>query len=115
MSISHSFTRKKFNNPIGRGGSNGLANFRNIHPNHFVNYLKSLNRIVNNILFICICFNYFYLFFIGSNSEAKEFLNRDGKIIIRMRGLPFDAVAKNVVSRQLRLCFYIYLCKLKRY
>jgi epithelial splicing regulatory protein 1/2 len=39
------------------------------------------------------------LFFSGSNSEAQAFLQRDGQIIIRMRGLPFDANAKDVVSR----------------
>ncbi|CAF5123275.1 unnamed protein product, partial [Rotaria sp. Silwood1] len=31
-----------------------------------------------------------------SNSEAQAFLQRDGQIIIRMRGLPFDATAKDV-------------------
>ena len=35
--------------------------------------------------------------FQGSNSEAQAFLQRDGQVIIRMRGLPFDAVAKDVV------------------
>ena len=35
---------------------------------------------------------------IGSNSEAQTFLQRDGQVIIRMRGLPFDATAKDVVS-----------------
>jgi len=50
------------------------------------------------------CF-YFYiqcllllLFILGSNSEAQAFLQRDGQVIIRMRGLPFDATAKDVVS-----------------
>ena len=36
----------------------------------------------------------------GSNSEAQAFLQRDGQVIIRMRGLPFDATAKDVVSRR---------------
>ena len=35
---------------------------------------------------------------LGSNNEAKTFLSRNGKIIIRMRGLPFDAGSKDVVS-----------------
>ncbi|CAF1344615.1 unnamed protein product [Rotaria sordida] len=35
----------------------------------------------------------------GSNSEAQAFLQRDGQIIIRMRGLPFDATAKDVINR----------------
>jgi hypothetical protein len=33
----------------------------------------------------------------GSNAEAQKFLQRDGQVIIRMRGLPFDATAKDVV------------------
>jgi hypothetical protein len=40
-----------------------------------------------------------YFFFEGSNSEAKVFLSRNGKVIVRMRGLPFDATAKEVVSK----------------
>jgi len=36
--------------------------------------------------------------FVGSNSEAQAFLQRNGQVIIRMRGLPFDATAKDVVS-----------------
>jgi len=35
--------------------------------------------------------------FLGSNSEAQAFLQRNGQVIIRMRGLPFDATAKDVV------------------
>ncbi len=38
-------------------------------------------------------------FNLGSNSEAQAFLQRDGQVIIRMRGLPFDASAKDVVSK----------------
>ncbi|CAF1600804.1 unnamed protein product, partial [Adineta ricciae] len=34
----------------------------------------------------------------GSNSEAQAFLQRDGQVIIRMRGLPFDATAKDVIE-----------------
>lgn len=33
-----------------------------------------------------------------SNSEAQAFLQRDGQVIIRMRGLPFDALAKDVID-----------------
>jgi epithelial splicing regulatory protein 1/2 len=33
-----------------------------------------------------------------SNSEAQAFLQRDGQVIIRMRGLPFDATAKDVIE-----------------
>ena len=36
---------------------------------------------------------------LGSNSEAQAFLQRDGQVIIRMRGLPFDATSKDVVSQ----------------
>ncbi|CAF3359512.1 unnamed protein product [Rotaria socialis] len=34
----------------------------------------------------------------GSNSEAHAFLQRDGQIIIRMRGLPFDATSRDVIE-----------------
>ncbi|UJR28830.1 hypothetical protein I4U23_010054 [Adineta vaga] len=34
----------------------------------------------------------------GSNSEAQAFLQRDGQVIIRMRGLPFDATARDVIE-----------------
>ena len=36
--------------------------------------------------------------FAGSNKEAQEFLSRGGQVIIRMRGLPYDCTAKQVVS-----------------
>ena len=35
---------------------------------------------------------------LGSNKEAQQFLSRGGQVIIRMRGLPYDASAKQVVS-----------------
>jgi hypothetical protein len=34
----------------------------------------------------------------GNNTEAQEFLGRGGQVIIRMRGLPYDCSAKQVVS-----------------
>ena len=37
--------------------------------------------------------------FAGSNKEAQEFLSRGGQVIIRMRGLPYDCTAKQVVSQ----------------
>lgn len=37
--------------------------------------------------------------YLGSNSEAQAFLQRNGQVIIRMRGLPFDATAKDVVCQ----------------
>ena len=36
--------------------------------------------------------------FVGSNNEAHEFLTRGGSVIVRMRGLPYDCTAKQVVS-----------------
>ena len=36
---------------------------------------------------------------LGNNTEAQEFLGRGGQVIIRMRGLPYDCSAKQVVSR----------------
>jgi hypothetical protein len=52
-------------------------------------------RFLFHLIFILIVF---LLYLLGSNSEAQAFLQRDGHIIIRMRGLPFDATAKDVVS-----------------
>jgi len=34
----------------------------------------------------------------GNNSEAQEFLGRGGQVIIRMRGLPYDCTAKQVIE-----------------
>merc|ERR1719309_1708828 len=34
----------------------------------------------------------------GNNSEAQEFLGRGGQVIIRMRGLPYDCSAKQVID-----------------
>merc|ERR550539_1664195 len=34
----------------------------------------------------------------GNNSEAQEFLGRGGQVIIRMRGLPYDRSAKQVIE-----------------
>ena len=36
---------------------------------------------------------------LGNNKEAQQFLSRGGQVIIRMRGLPYDATPKQVVSR----------------
>jgi len=36
--------------------------------------------------------------FTGSNNEAQAFLSRGGQVIVRMRGLPYDCTAKQVVS-----------------
>lgn len=35
---------------------------------------------------------------LGNNVEAQKFLSRKAQVIIRMRGLPYDATAKQVVS-----------------
>ena len=42
---------------------------------------------------------FFHIFFLfsGNNTEAQEFLSRGGQVIIRMRGLPYDCTAKQVV------------------
>jgi len=48
-----------------------------------------------SFVFIFIIYSNFNL---GSNSEAQAFLQGNGQVIIRMRGLPFDATAKDVVS-----------------
>ena len=38
-------------------------------------------------------------FSLGNNKEAQQFLSRGGQVIIRMRGLPYDATPKQVVSQ----------------
>ena len=43
----------------------------------------------------------------GSNNEAQNFLSRSGQVIVRMRGLPYDCTAKQVV-----ITFYIVLLSL---
>lgn len=35
----------------------------------------------------------------GSSSEAQAFLSRGAAVIVRMRGLPYDCTAKQVVSK----------------
>lgn len=35
---------------------------------------------------------------LGNNAEAQKFLSRPAQVIIRMRGLPYDATSKHVVS-----------------
>ena len=35
---------------------------------------------------------------LGNNAEAQKFLSRSAQVIIRMRGLPYDATSKQVVS-----------------
>lgn len=37
---------------------------------------------------------------VGNNKEAQAFLARGGQVIIRMRGLPYDCTAQQVVSRR---------------
>lgn len=34
---------------------------------------------------------------LGNNAEAQKFLSRSAQVIIRMRGLPYDATSKQVV------------------
>jgi epithelial splicing regulatory protein 1/2 len=41
----------------------------------------------------------------GSNNEAQNFLSRSGQVIVRMRGLPYDCTAKQVVSEFLNNLF----------
>lgn len=104
-----------------------LLNNRHLY-NHYVNYLQSespltskINPKIDSLKSHSIQFLTYrisirrdyclltkklinYLFFIkGSNSEAQSFLSRNGQVIVRMRGLPFDATAKDVV------CFFLKL------
>lgn len=53
-----------------------------------------------NIL-VCILMNSrfcFSKFITGNNNEAQAFLSKGGQVIVRMRGLPYDCTAKQVVS-----------------
>ncbi len=34
----------------------------------------------------------------GSNNEAQQFLTRGAEVIVRMRGLPYDCTAQQIVS-----------------
>lgn len=36
--------------------------------------------------------------FLGNNNEAQQFLSKGGQVIVRMRGLPYDCTAQQVVS-----------------
>jgi epithelial splicing regulatory protein 1/2 len=36
--------------------------------------------------------------FAGNSSEAQAFLTKGAQVIVRMRGLPYDCTAKDVVS-----------------
>lgn len=64
--------------------------------NHFIDYLQSIK--IRTLIYSKHYLKYFNLFLKGTNNEAKLFLSRSGKIIIRMRGLPFEANSKDVVS-----------------
>lgn len=39
----------------------------------------------------------------GSSTEAHNFLTRGGQVIIRMRGLPYECTAEQVVSNEKRV------------
>ena len=69
---------------------------------HYLNYLKSLSTFrftLTSLLFpLDRSLKGSFVRFPGSNGEAKTFLARNGKVIIRMRGLPFDSGDKDVVS-----------------
>lgn len=43
----------------------------------------------------------------GTTSEAHAFLSRGAQVIVRMRGLPYDCVAKQVVRTKFYDTFYI--------
>ena len=57
-------------------------------------------------------------FLAGNNLEAQKFLSRKAQVIIRMRGLPYDASSKQVVSNVLLVGIYFpisFLTRLKSY
>lgn len=44
----------------------------------------------------------------GTNNEAQTFLSRGGQVIVRMRGLPYDCTAQQVVSIMIpNVCFLL--------
>lgn len=43
----------------------------------------------------------------GTSGEAHAFLSRGAQVIVRMRGLPYDCVAKQVVHNRLMIQFFI--------
>lgn len=49
-----------------------------------------------------IVFNFFFFYLCllqtGNNNEAQAFLTKGAQVIVRMRGLPYDCTAKQVVS-----------------
>ena len=49
----------------------------------------------------------------GNNLEAQKFLSRKAQVIIRMRGLPYDASSKQVVSNVLLVGIYFPISFLK--
>ena len=52
-------------------------------------------------------------FLAGNNLEAQKFLSRKAQVIIRMRGLPYDASSKQVVSNVLLVGIYFPISFLK--
>ena len=46
----------------------------------------------------------------GTNNEAQTFLSRGGQVIVRMRGLPYDCTAQQVVSIMVpNICLFFSL------
>ena len=41
---------------------------------------------------------------LGNNADAQKFLSRPAQVIIRMRGLPYDATSKQVVRKTKLMC-----------
>lgn len=44
----------------------------------------------------------------GTSGEAHDFLSRGPQVIVRMRGLPYDCVAKQVVIKRFSFLFSFY-------
>ena len=51
--------------------------------------------------------------FLGNNLEAQKFLSRKAQVIIRMRGLPYDASSKQVVSLKNLIVFFTTMTAIK--
>jgi len=50
----------------------------------------------------------FFFILAGNSSEAKTFLSKGAQVVMRMRGLPYDCTANDVVSfKYLRNLKYI--------
>lgn len=66
------------------GEEDQMIHFNNHHRRQYVQSKKTHLPLLSNIS--------------GNNNEAQQFLSRGGQVIVRMRGLPYDCTAKQVIE-----------------